>query len=390
MEVGQYCEILSGFAFKSSLFNTNGEGMPIIRIRDIQKENSNTFYSGDYKNSYIVKKGDFLIAMDGEFKMAKWKGKDSLLNQRVCKISFSEEVADRDYMFYMLPRQLKFIEDTTSFVTVKHLSVKKIKAIQIPLPPLPTQKKIAALLDEADKLRRLNAAVLEKYDALLKGILYSYLGNSINKDKRRINVGTNEYLPNGFKWTKLKDICEKIADIDHKMPKSVEEGKLFLSAKDLADNGDLDFSKAKMISEEDFQRLSRKIKPRKGDIIYSRIGAKLGKARLVKTDHEFIVSYSCCTIRPKHETISNVFLRYYLDSEQTLRQASHGTRSIGVPDLGMNEVRNFLIPLPPNELMNSLESQIKNVESQKAKAKAAFEQSEELFNALLQRSFSGA
>jgi len=58
----------------------------------------------------------------------------------------------------------------------------------------------------------------------------------------------------------LYEICDAITDIDHKMPKSVEEGKIFLSVKDLSDNEEIDFSNSKFISEEDFNHLSRKIK----------------------------------------------------------------------------------------------------------------------------------
>ena len=82
--------------------------------------------------------------MDGDFRLAIWNGGKALLNQRVCKITPNESVFNSGYMYYMLPKELKRIEDTTSFATVKHLSVKKIKDIKIPLPPLDQQKKIAS------------------------------------------------------------------------------------------------------------------------------------------------------------------------------------------------------------------------------------------------------
>lgn len=266
---------------------------------------------------------------------------------------------------------------------------KLVEKFKILLPSLKIQKKIAAILDEADRLRCLNRDLVEKYDELLSSVLLEALGDSINKDKKFAKLGTRDFLPKGYKWVLLKDICNDIADIDHNMPKAVDNGKIFLSAKDLSNDGELDFSKAKMISEKDFKHLSRKIKPQNGDIIYSRIGAKLGKARLVNTDKDFIVSYSCCTIKPKHDLVSNIYLRYYLDSEQVLRQASHGTRGIGVPDLGMNEVRNFKIALPPKEIMQQISKKIETIKTQKTQAQAALQKSEDLFNSLLQKAFKG-
>ena len=269
------------------------------------------------------------------------------------------------------------------------LTKSSLNSIKIPLPPLDQQKKIAAILDVADAYRQKTKALIEKYDDLLNSIVYKCLGDSLNKDLKNIKSGSKLFLDEGFKWFTLNEITDAIADIDHKMPKSVENGKIFLSAKDLSDNGELDFSNPKFISEEDFNHLSRKIKPQKFDIIYSRIGAKLGKARLVKTNHDFIVSYSCCTIRPKQDMINPLYLKYILDSEAILKQAKHGTRGIGVPDLGMGEIREFKIPVPKKNISEKIVELLEKTEAQKAQAQASLAQAEELFNSLLQRAFKG-
>lgn len=154
-------------------------------------------------------------------------------------------------------------------------------------------------------------------------------------------------VPETWGWIQLQLLCEQIGDIDHKMPKAVATGVPFLSAKDLKDSGELDFSDPKYISEEDFIRLSRKVLPRRDDIIYSRIGAKLGKARLVEVDTRFLISYSCCLIRPKHQFVDKRFLQIFLDSHLALRQAHSGVQSIGVPDLGLGEIKAYRIPMPP-------------------------------------------
>lgn len=135
VKLEDYVEVLSGYAFSSKKFNEEGNGMPIIRIRDVGQIESETYFNGDYDSKYLINKGDLLIAMDGEFRLAKWSGRPSLLNQRVCKVkSISDALFDK-YLYYVLPEKLKKIEDATSYVTVKHLSVKKINSIVIPLPP---------------------------------------------------------------------------------------------------------------------------------------------------------------------------------------------------------------------------------------------------------------
>lgn len=155
-------------------------------------------------------------------------------------------------------------------------------------------------------------------------------------------------IPEGWKWCRLLDLCSLIGDIDHNMPKSVDKnhGVLFLSAKDLLDDGSINYiDNVKYISNEDYDRLSRKVKPQLGDIVYSRIGACLGKARTVKSEVKFLVSYSCCIIRSIQIDVD--YLRYYLESPIILAHSVKARQSIGVPDLGMGEIKKYFIALPP-------------------------------------------
>ena len=164
-------------------------------------------------------------------------------------------------------------------------------------------------------------------------------------------------IPENWTWTRLKNICSLIGDIDHNMPKSVSSdvGVLFLSAKDLLDDGTINYTQnVKYISRADFERLSRKALPKKHDIIYSRIGAALGKARLVEIDRKFLVSYSCCVVRPL--LVYAPYIRYYLESPQILLHSIKARQSIGVPDLGMGEIKKYLVALPPyNEQVRIVE-----------------------------------
>ena len=153
-------------------------------------------------------------------------------------------------------------------------------------------------------------------------------------------------IPESWVWCNFDDISEIIFDMEHKMPKAVTNvGVMFLSAKDLLDDGKINYTNGvKYISEEDYDYFTRNFKPQKNDIIYSRRGANLGKARIVNTDEKYLASYSCCTIRTLNPNLR--FIYYLLDSGFTLKQATLNTTANSIPDLGVKKIQRFKVPLP--------------------------------------------
>ncbi|MEY4221233.1 MAG: hypothetical protein RL280_1517 [Actinomycetota bacterium] len=149
--ISDVADVLSGFAFKSELFNEN-DGIPLIRIRDLQKRKfTEVGYTGDYEERYLVNSGDFLIGMDGGFRCYEWLGPKALLNQRVCRIqSFDKSEVVPRFVFFLVNQYLEKIEESTSFTTVKHISVKQVKDIRFPLPPIAEQKRIVDVVSSVD------------------------------------------------------------------------------------------------------------------------------------------------------------------------------------------------------------------------------------------------
>lgn len=143
VDLREVAAVLNGFAFPSSKFSKD-IGKPLLRIRDILKQSTETKYTGDYDPMYLVNASDLLIGMDGDFNCAFWRGSEALLNQRVCKLNVHDHLYSRKFLAYALPGYLKAINDATSSITVKHLSSSTIEEIPLPLPPRPEQHRIVA------------------------------------------------------------------------------------------------------------------------------------------------------------------------------------------------------------------------------------------------------
>lgn len=143
-----FCHPQAGFAFKSSQFNSDGRGMPLIRIRDIGSEVTQCHYEGEFRTDFVVHRGDWLIGMDGNFNVRQWSGSDALLNQRITRLIFLDERIEQRFIAWALQKHVTALMGTKSYTTVDHLSTKQINESLIPLPPLDEQRRIVTKVDE--------------------------------------------------------------------------------------------------------------------------------------------------------------------------------------------------------------------------------------------------
>ncbi len=142
----------AGFAFKSGGFNEVRQGLPLIRIRDVGESDPSTFFSSEYREEFVVESGDWLISMDGEFRVREWLGPKALLNQRVTRLIFFGEDVFRPFVTAALQFKLSELQGTKAYTTVDHLSGGQIALSVIALPPLAEQSRIVTRVEELMRL----------------------------------------------------------------------------------------------------------------------------------------------------------------------------------------------------------------------------------------------
>jgi len=174
-KLGTVLNVQNGYAFDSKLFSEE-TGVQLIRIRDLKNGfKTVSKFTGSYDKKFIVRKNDFLIGMDGDFVCYQWKGENSLLNQRVCRLIDFDFSLNANYIFYGINKFLDDIHKITAFVTVKHISSKQIKEINFPIPPLKEQKRIVSkldtLFDKIDKSIALHVENIKDADAFMGSVL---------------------------------------------------------------------------------------------------------------------------------------------------------------------------------------------------------------------------
>jgi type I restriction enzyme S subunit len=143
--VGDLVELTNGFPFDSDLFGPEGT-LPLVRIRDLFLDEFTTYVVGPIPSQVVLREGDIVIGMDGDFELTMWRRGPAALNQRMCLLRPRPGV-DARFVGYSLPRHLRVLNDLTYATTVKHLSSFDILSERIPCPSRDRQRVIADYLD---------------------------------------------------------------------------------------------------------------------------------------------------------------------------------------------------------------------------------------------------
>jgi type I restriction enzyme S subunit len=156
-KLGQVCDFQNGFAFKSNTYKETG--LPILRITNIQNQSLEInelvyFDAKDYKENFDrfkVVKDDLVVAMSGATtgKLGiNTTDKVFYLNQRVGKFIPKKEIL-KPFLYYFLSTKVEESLRIAAGAAQPNLSTEQINNFEIPLPPLPEQQRIVAILNEA-------------------------------------------------------------------------------------------------------------------------------------------------------------------------------------------------------------------------------------------------
>ena len=253
-----------------------------------------------------------------------------------------------------------------------HLYPRDVGGLEIPLPPLPEQKRIAGILDAADALRAKRREALAQLDTLLQSTFLDMFGDPV----------TN---PNGWEEKVLGEICD-VRDGTHDSPRYVESGHPLLTSKNFKD-GEIDLEASNLISDEDFTQINKRSKVDVGDLVMPMIGT-IGNPVLVEHEPHFAIK-NVALIKFAKGSPDNRFIRALLCSHYfdhiTLKANRGGTQKF----VALKDLRGMPIPIPRADLQRRFATVVESVERQKARIRAHLAELDALFASLQSRAFNG-
>jgi len=323
----------------------------------------------------LVPKGALLIAMYGATigRIAEL-GVEGATNQAVCHIVPDEKVADKRYLFYGLRFKVPALIAQGAGGAQPNINQQIIRDTQIPLPPLPEQKRIAAILDKADSIRRKRQEAVRLTEELLRSVFLDMFGDPV----------TN---PKGWKTGVLGDVIFSAKDGPHVSPEYSTEGIPFLSARHVKP-GRIEWNDLKHITPEEAKIHWKKCRPEKGDILYTK-GGTTGVAAVFDSDEEIAVWVHIALLKLKHNKVNPYWLENMLNSKYCYDQSQRYTHGITNQDLGLKRMVNIEMYLPPLQEQNKFHAAVKKIMNIASMNESYLQESENAFNSLLQRAFKG-
>jgi type I restriction enzyme S subunit len=376
------------------------EGVKLINVGNINKgkiELSSTkiFLSEKEANAkyshFLIDEGDLLIACSGivvdnfHNKIAFIEKEHLPLCLNTSTMRFKELPKKKGsliFLKYFLQTRL-FKDQLSKLITGSaqlNFGPSHIRKIEIPLPPLPTQQKIAAILDKADELRQYNKQLIEKYEALTQSLFLDMFGDPVRNEK-------------GWEIKNLKTGISKLQSGlslsgEERQIKDDEIAVLKISA---VTTGVFINTEYKVVDKAEIKKVL--VYPKKGDLLFSRANTKekVGAVAIVDKDyHNLFIPDKLWRI-DTNNILNKIFLKFLLSHSgfrHNIEKVATGT-SGSMVNISMSKLLEIEASFPPINLQNQFAERVKMIELQKQQALEALEKSEALFQGLLQQAFKG-
>lgn len=342
LPIGKHIKLQGGNAFSAS--NYVSDGIPLVRIGNVGKgvfvANDFVYISEDEhanNESVHLRENDILMGMTGELGKVARIGKKHLpaiLNQRVGRVVFKDKDLDPDFTFQVFLSK-DFISKLEKYfigAAQKNISSSQVESIEILLPPIKEQQKIAEILGTVDEDIAKTQEVIEATEKLKRGLMQQLFTRGIDDGVSELELGKiskvtsskrimrSEYVENGIPFYRSKEIIEKAKGIKH--------DSVFY------------------ISQKRFDEIEKKFgSPHIGDILITAVGT-IGVVYLVNEEKFYFKDGNLLWIKDIDKSLDRSYLKYFMNSEIFQKRVLGTAIGSNQKALTIEKVEKVIVPIP--------------------------------------------
>jgi len=364
------------------------QGIPLITSKNLTRgflDFSDVFFISEADHKQIKKrskvdKDDIIMPMIGTIGNPVIVDTDKEFSiKNVALFKFENSSVFSPFFYYLLqsPLIVNQLAADAQGVTQQFVSLGSLRDLQIPLPPLAEQKRIAAIAQKADRLRRTRRYALQLSDTYLRSVFLEMFGDPV----------TN---PKGWQTGQLNELCDKVIDCPHSTPiYALDETPYACIRSSDIQKGYLDWSTTKYVDYDEYvKRVARSI-PLLGDVIYCREGARFGNAAKIPTGKKVCLGQRMMLFRADFKVATPEFIWGFLNCERTYQQAVRRVGGTASPHVNVEDIKAFATIIPPLPLQEKFAEIVQKFDRLRTQQREADRQAEHLFQTLLHRAFRG-
>ncbi|QQD13742.1 restriction endonuclease subunit S [Sphingobacterium sp. UDSM-2020] len=345
-----------------------------INIEDLHNPSNSVFTN---EKGTFVNKNDVIIAWDGANAGKVGIRLEGVIGSTLAKLGLSKNSVSSDYLYWFLNSKNEVIKSQRTGATIPHVNGSALRDLEITLPPLHIQEKVAEILDKADELRRKDKNLQSKYDELAQAIFIDMFGDPVRNEKGWDKALLKEFYKNGVKCGPFGSALKKEEFKQNGVPVWNMDN---IQSFEFLDLPSLFVSEEKYISLKQYEVLN-------GDIIISRAGT-VGKMCVVdSTFKKSLLSTNLIKLSLDDCMLKSLFfvclMKFF--SKRLGRLKTGGEE--GFTHMNTGVLNNLEIYVPPIAIQEEFAKKIELINQLKAQTNA--EKSEELFQSLLQKAFKG-
>lgn len=373
--IGEFCETGSGGTPSRSNSGYYGGAIPWVKSGELREriildtEEKITELAIEESSAKIVPSGAILLAMYGAtVGRLAILGVDAATNQAVCNIRPDPRVADVRYVFHGLQTRVGHFLARAAGGAQPNISQGIIRETTIPLPPLVEQRRIAAILDKADALRRKRKRALELLGTLTQSIFLDMFGGG-------------EMVP----LSQLVDVDDRINYGVVQPGDEVDSGIFLVRVSDIRD-GRVDHSRLRKVTTEISKQHGRSVL-KGNEILISCVGSIGDIALVTEEERGFNIARAVARV-PISDILVRSYVAEYLRLPVVQRYFEKELRTVSQPTLNIKQISETLVPIPERESMLQFSCRAEIVERQADAMRMSANNSEILFTSLQHRAFS--
>ena len=364
VHLGRFFTIKHGWAFKGKFFAEEGKYILLtpgnfnpdggIKL----KGNKEKYYVGDFPHEFLLKHDDLLVVMTDLTQDAPILGSPAFImengkflhNQRLGKIQELDETKIiRPFLYYLFNSSnvRNQIKASATGTTVKHTAPERIYNVKVNLPPLPTQRKIAAILGNYDDLIENNTRRIKILEEMAGTIYREWFVEFRFPGHENVKMVESELglIPEGWKVRGLGDVCKVVPGYAFKSKDWKDTGVGVVKIKNIKSDNTIDIDNKDCIAPDILSPKLDKYQLTNGDFLIAMTGATAGKVGRLRTKTTMMLNQRVAKLDPIKVYRDYIWCRISLEETQAVfyRLADGAAQ----PNMSGSQIEEHRIVGPP-------------------------------------------